>query len=311
MATPKILQRSYADLFGVNQLPLLKEIFDSNLKRHNDIRSTLFKTVSHDREIYQVTGIEDLALPTSVSEGADYTFSAPAQGYDKTFTVVKYGNGFSISKEAIDDGKFNHVADGMRKLARGAMEAKEIAGMNIFNNGFTSETTSDGVALFSESHTTPTGTYTIANRPSTDVDLSFSSLSSAITSFSTAFRSDNGIYRSIRPKYLVVPPELVLYAEQLVQSSLKADSANNNITPGGIRGLQVISSPHLSDSDAWFLMADNEDSYLRVIDRRGIKLESSGHDFGFLNDSLSFKVSYREVVGAWRPEGAWGTTGAA
>ena len=309
MSDPKLMQSNFADFFGSACLPVLEEVMANELQRHPSAAAPLFKKVTHDREIWQYSGVEDLALLTSVSEGADYLFKTPVQGYDKTFTITKYGLGFSISEEAVDDGKFNFMADGVRKLARSALETREQARMDIFNNGFSSETCADGVAVFSTSHTTPTGTVTIANRPSTDVDLSFSALSDALSAFKKAFRGDSGIYYMHNAKYLVVPTELELYAKQIVNSAQQADSANNNINPFH-NDLIVVGSPHLTDSDAWFLVADPEDNGLRAIVRKEIESKAAGGDAGFLNDSILYKVRYREAVGAVNPFGLYGTTGA-
>lgn len=310
MAIPQLKQSNFADLYGSAALPVLEEIFRSNLMRHPQLREVLFKTVKTDREIYQATEVHDMPQFSSISEGVDYTFGKPLQGYDKTFTIAKYGYGFSISEEAIEDGKFNFVADAVAKLAKSALETQEVAGMNIFNNGFASETTPDGQYLFATAHTTPTGTYSIANKPTTDVDLSFESLSAAIAAFRSTFRGDSGIYYKLEPKYLVVPTSLELYALQLVNSALKADSANNNINPFHMK-LQVVSSPHLTDSDAWFLVADNMENGLRIVSRKGIETKAAGADVGFMNDSMFYKCRYREALGAVNCIGLYGTTGAA
>lgn len=311
MSVPKFIRSGFADFFGSNMLPLLEEVFFSELQRHPSVRDHLFSSVPWDRDIWQYSEVHDMPLFSSVSEGSDYTMNSPLQGYDKTLTIVKYGLGFSISEEAVDDQKYNFIMDGVKKLAKSAKETQEQAGMDIFNNGFSSETCADGVAVFSESHTTPTGTVTIANRPSTDVDLSFTSLSNALSAYKKAFRGDSGIYYMIQPRYLVVPTELELYANQLVNSALEADSANNNINPFQ-RGIQVIASPHLTDSDAWFLVGDKVDTSLKVVVRKGIETQAAAsNSVGFLNDTMLYKTRYREALGVMNPNGLYGTTGAA
>jgi hypothetical protein len=71
-------------------------------------------------------------------------------------------------------------------------------------------------------------------------------------------------------------------------------------------GIEVVGSPHLSDTDAWFLLADKSETGLRVIVRKGIETKSNEE---FDNDSLKYKSRYREIVGAIHAYGAWGTTG--
>lgn len=311
MSNPELKRTNFGDFYSSAALPVLMEIFRGTAMQHAMRRELFFKIVSHDRDIWQLTGIEDMPLFTSVSEGSDYTFSRQQQGYDKTLTVLKYGRGFSISEEAVDDGKFDFVSDALQKLAKSARETQEQAAMDIFNNGFSSETTADGQVVFATAHTTPTGTYTISNRPSTHVDLSFTSLAQAISSFKTCFRGDSGIYSMIAPKYLLVPEGsgLELYAKQLVGSSQQADSNSNNLNPFQ-NDLQVISSPHLTDADAWFLIADKSDNYLRIIQRKPLEIKAGGPDVGFMNDAMLFKARYREILGCLMPHGVYGTAGA-
>ena len=310
MALPKLQRSQFGDLYGSSMLPVLEEIFASNLQQFPQLREQIFKVVPNDRDIWQYSEVHDMPLFSSVAEGADYTFDRPKQGYDKTFTIAKYGLGFSISEEAVDDGKFNFISDAIAKLAKSARETQEQAAMDVFNNGFSTETTADGVALFATNHTTPSGNITIANKPASDVDLSFTSLSDAISAYKKAFRGDSGIYNVMMPKKLVVPTELELYAMELVKSAYKADTDNNNINPFH-QQLQVVASPHLSDSDAWFLAGDKEDHGLRIIQRKPIETKAAMNDsVGFMNDNILYKARYREALGAVRPHGVYGTSGA-
>jgi hypothetical protein len=251
-----------------------------------------------------------MPLFSSVSEGADYTFDAPDQGYDVTATIVKYGLGFSISEEAVDDGKFNFISDAIVKLARSARETQEQAGMDVFNNGFTTQTTGDGNSLFNTAHTMVGSAINIVNRPSVDADLSFTSLSQGISEFKKAFRGSSGIYQMIMPQYLLVPTELELYAKQLVGSSHEADSDVNNINPFHQK-LMVVASPHLTDTDAWFLISNKVDHGLRVINRKGIETKAATPEsVGFLNDSIHYKARYREAIVTPKPHGVYGSRGA-
>src|SRR3990167_10195271 len=119
--------------------------------------------------------------------------------------MVKFGLGASISEEAIDDGKFDLVADIIRRMARSAKESQEISAMNIFNNGFSSELAADGLAVFHSAHLLPSGG-TFRNRPSSYADLSVSSLETALTDFETQFVGDSGIVYRLMPKILLVHP---------------------------------------------------------------------------------------------------------
>lgn len=308
MSAPVFMRSNYSDLFGSSMLPALEELFRSELEQHPSRREQLFKVVQHDRDIYQSSELHDMPLFSAVAEGSDYSFSRPKQGASKTLTVVKYGLGFSISEEAVDDGKFDFIADAIRKMARSARESQEIAAMDIFNNAFGAATVADGLSLCNTAHTLPSG-LTFRNRPSAEVDLSATSLDAALTDFDSQFIGDSGIIYKMAPKKLVVPSGLKRYAMELIGSELKADSMDNNMNSLKSEGLSVLSSPHLTDSDAWFLVAEPMDTGLRIISRKPIETKAGGSDVGFVNDSILYKSRYREQVGAVHAYGVWGTQG--
>lgn len=306
MSAPVVLRSNYSDFFGSSMLPVLEEVFRSELMRHPSRREMLFKMVKTDRDIYQSTEMHDMPLFQQIPEGSDYSYQRPRQGANKTITPVKWGLGASISEEAIEDGKFELVGDIIRKMAQSGLESQEIEGMNIFNNGFTSETTADGVALFSTSHTLPSGS-TFSNRLASDADLSQSSLDTMLSDFETNFVGDTGIIYRMVPRILLVHSDSRRYAKELIGSDLKPDSADNNLNSIKDEGLTVVSSPHLSDTDAWFLLASKEATGLRIVSRKGIETKSESV---FDNDSIKYKSRYREKVAAVHPYGVFGTTGA-
>ena len=307
---PVFRRDQYSDLYGANMLPVLEEMFFSEMEQHPSRRDELFKVVDTDRDIWQSSEIHDLELFSEIAEGADYNFVRGKQGASKTLTPVKYGLGFSISEEAVEDGKFDMIGDHVKKLARSAKESQEISAMNIFNKAFTSETTADGVAICSTSHTLPSGG-TLRNRLSTDADLSVASLETALTDFETVFVGDSGIIYKLMPKVLLVHPSNKRLAKELIGSDLKAETADNNMNSFKEEGLRVVSSPHLTDLDAWFMLAAPTDTGLRIVRRSGIETKGAGPDAGFISDSILYKSRYREAIGATNPYGILGTTGAA
>jgi hypothetical protein len=140
-----------------------------------------------------------------------------------------------------------------------------------------------------------------------------------LVDFETQFVGDSGIKYMVKPKYLVVAPDNKRPARELIESDLAArvttqgatgvTNVNNKNTLVD-EGLVVISSPHLTDSDAWFLVSEPSDNGLRIISRKPIETKAGGPDAGFINDSILYKCRYREKIGAVEPIGIFGTTGA-
>lgn len=310
----QFIRSNYTDLFGSGMLPAMEVLFRDEIAQHPMKREAVIKVENTDRDIWQSSEMHDLQQFNQINEGADFSFVAPRQGLNKTIVPVKYGLGFSISEEAIADGKFDAVAYAVRQLARSAQESQEISGMNLFNGAFGTTDTPDGLNLCSTDHTLPSG-LTFRNRLASDADLSDSSLETALLDFETQFKSDNGKILNIKPKVLLVHPSNKRLAKKLLQSELSV----NNVASGGDNGptnamnvykeegLIVISSPHLTDLDAWFLCSSPEEAGLRIINRRGIETKS---EVSFINDSVRYKSSYREQVGAVHARGIIGTSGA-
>lgn len=308
-SSPVIVRPNFSDLYGAGALPALEEMFKHNLALQPSIRRMLFDVKKTQRDIWQASEVTDLPNFQEVPEGTDYSMAKTRQGANKTLVVKKYGLGFSISEEAVEDGKFDFIADCVRKLAESAVDSQEQSAIDIFNNGFTSATSWDGVALFSTAHTLPSG-LTFRNRLSTDADLSPSSLDQALSDFNSQFIRDSGKQSLIKPKVLLVPDSMKRYAREIVGSQLKADTANNNMNSLKDEGLIVVSSTKLTDSDAWFLLASPTDTGLKIVERKGIETKAAGPDAGFMNDSIMYKSRYREIVGITHAQGVFGTTGA-
>jgi phage major head subunit gpT-like protein len=312
-----MLRGNYSDLYGSAMLPAMEELFRYELQQAPSLREALFKIVATERDIWQSSELHDMPLFREVQEGQDYSFDAPAQGANKTLSPKKYGLGFSISEEAVDDGKFAMISDAIAKMAKSGRESQQIQAMDIFNNGFSGTTTADGVALFSASHTLPSGG-TVRNKLSADSDLSDSSLKQALIDFKTQFVGDSGIIYPMQPRTLLVPSALEFIAKELVGSDLSTATANdatgitntNNMNSLKSQSLQVVVSPHLTDSDAWFLLAAPAETGLRIVSRKPIETKAAGMDAGFNNDSILYKSRYREVIGAVHHLGAFGTPGA-
>jgi hypothetical protein len=304
---PVFLKGNYADLYGSSMLPALELLYRQTFAQHPSRREQLFNKRKTEQDIMQFSEVHDMPLFAEVAEGEDYSYNRPRAGWNKSFVPLKYGLGFSISEEAVEDGKFDMIADAVRKMAKSARESQEIAAMNIFNNGFSSETAGDGVAVFSASHTLPSG-LTFSNLL-TAADLSVSSLDDMLSRFETQFIGDTGIIELIQPKVLLVHPNNRRYAAELIGSDLKADTADNNMNSLKQEGLRVVSSPHITDTDSWFLLADKADTGLQIVSRKDVETKYAGADAGFDNDSIKIKSRYREKIGVTHAKGIFGCAG--
>lgn len=306
MSAPVFVTSNYSDFYGSGMLPVLQEIFKSEMQMHESRREKLFRMRKSINGIYQYGEMHDMPMHSEIPEGTQYSFNKPNQGSNKTLQVVKFGLGASISDESIRDAKFDVVADIISKMAKSANESREVQAMNIFNNAFTTETTSDGLSICNTAHTLPSGR-TFRNKLSTDADLSQSSLDSVLSDFETEFVGDTGIIYNIKPQILLVHSDSRRYANELLGSDRKPDSMDNNLNSLKGEGLIVVSSPHLTDTDAWFVLSSKEETGLTIVEDYGIQTKGwEDKD----TDSVKYKSRYREKIGCTNPIGIFGTTGA-
>lgn len=298
------LEQNFRNFFGTAALPALDEIFFDHYEQAEDPRSQLFNMESTDREIMQKAGVSSLGLLNVVPEAAQAPKDSFTQSFSKTYTVQKFAKAIGISDEMIQDDRFDMIAKMVKSLARSARETQQLSALNIFNNSFSTEQSWDGVSIISASHPTLVGNQ---SNSLTAADLSYSSLAVAEQTF-RQFQDNRGKRLLIKPKILLVSESDRQNALEIVQSPYKAGTANNNINAlGADGGLQVISSPYLSDSDAWFLLSDPMDHGLRIVDRQSMTTKM---DEDVLAGVLYYKAQYRQALGCDEWRGIVGNTGA-
>jgi hypothetical protein len=299
----------YPALFGLDQLAALELLVLDSGQDPQSLRDRLFRKVSTSNDIWRSQDVLDLPLALEIPEGSEYSSNRPAQGASKTFQPKKYGGMVSITKEMQQDAKFDAMSSWAKKLGQSIAQTREIKAMNVFNNAFSTETAQDGLSVINASHTV--GNSTFSNLIPSNPDLAQSSLQAAMAQFEKAFIRSNGTYINIKPRFLVCAPENKRYAMELTQSQLKADTNNNNINALSMDGLIVVSSPYLTDADAWFIMAQPSDTGLFIVERQGVETASSGFNegVGFTTDSALIKASYREDIGVTNAYGILGSAG--
>ncbi len=308
MSAPLGLRSNFSDLFSSTALPALEERFRHRLEMHPSVRERIFDVKRTSRDIWQASESTDLQNFVQIPEGTDYPLVRNRQGANKTLVPLKYGLGFSISEEMVEDAKFDAIGELVEAVADSAVDSREQSGIAIFDGAFGATNAWDGLDLCHTAHTLPSG-LTFRNKPSTDADLSRSALQSAIGDFRTQFIRDSGKIANLMPKVLFVHDSNRMYAKELLGSSQKPDSMDNNMNSLQDEGLIVISTPRLADTDAWFLLAEPSKTGLKIIERKGIETKAAGPDAGFINDSIIYKSRYREIVGVTHAYGIWGSSG--
>lgn len=244
-------------------------------------------------------------------EGEAITYDDALFGPEKAYTPVRFGLGYKITQEMIDHELYGQVEKFERALIKSAVDLQEVKAALLFNNGFAttaddgfSATGFDGLALFSTAHTRLDNGPVLRNRPSTDVDLGVTGLQNALIDFHTQNLDERGRPQLIRPKMLLIHPNDMFTARELLQSEFKPGTANNEINALREEGLSFMVSHYLTDTDGWYLVGDQHDlNFFWDTRPRG------GMEEDFDTEVIKRKVIEGFFVGHGEWRGCWGTAG--
>lgn len=219
----------------------------------------------------------------------------------KTFAL-----GFEISEEMREDDQYGLMLDLAGDLGRSSRYTAELYGHDVYNNGFTSAkyVGRDGQPLFSVSHPVVGTGGLAANRPAVDVDLSQAALEAAWGAFQGSV-DDRGMPIDLQPVVLLVHPDNVLFARRLLESARYPGGNTNDINPLE-NALRIVSSPYLTDRDAWFLLADMSEIDVRFYWRRKPDTRTWDDDDA---EGTIHKISQRHSVGFGDWRGTYGSPG--
>jgi hypothetical protein len=284
-------------------------IMKDQLKELPKIYPNVYSIKTSNRKFERIVTYVPFGDSQSKPEGEPYTMDQLRQGYTKDFTHTENGLGFEVTQTALEDDAENILNKAGAWLAFSARYVEEKRAANPFNNGFTTETTPDGVSLFNTSHPL-SGGGAGRNRLSTDADLSFTSLSQAMIDTQLEQKDEAGhLAAPINSWILYIPPSLEFLADRIVNSAGLPGSADNDKNSLKTRRtFEILVNPHLSDTDAWYLVAANKSQHgLSFYRRVPISMEPMATDARTGN--RIFKVRHRFSVGAWTWVGSFGTSG--
>ena len=272
--------------------------------------SDTFQSKKAAETYYERAGIGDFQRK---SEAGLITYTDPISGSELRFAHVRRSNGYKITAEMIDHDQYAEIVKLEQDLQIAGMEDLEIAGHLLFNNAFGTTddadygfeaTGLDGVQLCSTSHTRLDGGTAQANRPGTDVVLSWTALANARQQFQLWV--DNRGRKIISfPRKLVIHPNDELTAMELMRSRGKPGTANNDIN-AMFGDFDIVVTPYLTSTDDWFLLGDN----IETVWHWDVQPRTA------MEDDFDTEVTKRKRVhgfslGHTRWQGIYGTSGAA
>jgi hypothetical protein len=267
----------------------------------------LFETEKSDQSFEEDISVSGLGLAQQKGEGQTTAYDTVQQGFLDRATHATYTLGFMITKELVEDDKYDRVGKMKAKaLARSMRQTKEIVGANILNRAFTAGFTyGDGVVLCSASHPNVAGG-TWSNLLAVAADLSEASLEQAWLDISK-YTDDRGLRIAVKTQKLVVPVDSAINAAKIMGTEYEVGSNNNTINvartkyPGGL-----VVNHYLTDTNAWFVKTDvtNGMKYFERI------ADTFSMDDDFDTDNAKFKARARYSFSVSDKRSIYGTPGA-
>ncbi len=243
-------------------------------------------------------------------EGGNYATDLIRPAFQKSVSHVEFGLGFEVTETASEDDRIGVLKRNSKLLAYSARYVEEKRAAAPLNNGFTTETSADGIAAFSASHVLGNGDGA-RNILSPGQDLSWNALTQTMIDVQNETKSDSGRFVTPITEWdLVVPPALEFTAARIINSNLLPGVADNDANVlKQRRSFNIIVNPHLTDADAWFLLASNKSkhglmSYTRVPITMGKPMEDAR------TGNTIYKIRFRRSW-FWRDwQGSFASAGA-
>jgi hypothetical protein len=270
--------------------------------------SKVFKTTTSKMALERRASMRYLGLAQLKQEGGVTAMDNSAgERYVYNQEHNEIGLGYAITRKAIDDNlykaEFGPSNDG---LMASFAQTEEIYGANVLNTGTTYNASvgGDGVSLFSTAH--PIDGLTIANKPTTEVDLNETSLLNAGIAVRTNWRDNAGLKIYARARKLIIPPALEPVAQRLYRSELRPGTASNDVN--AILGMNesfkegYIVNDYLTSNYAWFLLTNIDG--LIYMDRIPFEMDMSVE---FTTDNLLVKGYQRYSFGYYDWRAIYGT----
>ena len=298
-------------------LELVKTALDKLFDQASIEEAVVGKATALDPIVFTQDSADKAAVVSTVIGGGGYfdkttddvsinksiTVSAPSP---KTTLIAQFKKDMPISRSFMADQQLSAVSKAVRQQALTWNASRDLNAFNVYSGGFATNTTIDGVYVFSNSHVNQNGD-TVDNLETgalTDANLNI-----LVNSLRTQ-KSQTGVVLGYEPKALISPSILHATGMQIAKSVLRAGTGNNDLNYFSemYPGMKVVYSPFLDSSSttAHFLCSSTHG--ITRFEREAFFTELVDWKISE-NDSYKYKMRAREEVDAIEYSGLVGSTG--
>lgn len=243
-------------------------------KQYKGIGEEVFTKIKAEKGFYEAVQLAGMGLAAVKGEGSPVSVDSVDQDWVYRWPVVCYSKGARFTMESVQDNLYEDLVPMFGKeMAKALAHNKDIQCASVLNNGFSTGSNPDGVALFSESHPIQAGGVT-SNLLSPALDISEDAIEQLIILIDN-FVNPDGLKSDYSSKDLIVPISLRFEADRIVNSRYRVASADNDISAIFNQSVikRVLPWKRLTDSDAFFITT-NADNGLMIAEKMGVQTDS-------------------------------------
>lgn len=236
------------------------------------------------------------------------TVSAPNA---KVSLVLNFLKNLPISRTFMADQQLSSVAKQVKEEAKNWAATRDQKAVSVYYNGFTTaQTTVDGAAVFSNSHTNAIG-QTVDNLETGA--LSDDNLNLVITSLRTQ-PSQSGVTTGYNPDFLFMSAKLHRTGAAVAKSVLRAGTGNNDVNYWSdlYPEMKVVYSPFFDTSNVsnalTMYVVGAKDHGITRFEREGFSSTLVGWETN-PNDQYMYKMRSREITDSIFYNGLVGSSG--
>jgi len=289
--------------------PGLNALFGLEYKRYENEASQIFDTESSDRAFEEEVMLSGFGTADVKPEGSGVQYDDAQETYTARYTHETVALAFALTEEAVEDNLYDRISSRYTKaLARSMATSKQVKGAAVLNNAFATSgyDGGDGESLCGNAHPTLNGNQT--NIPTTNADLSETSLEQALIDIAS-LQDERGLKIAAQGMKMLIPKELQFTAERIMKSQGRTGTADNDINALKSMGMVpqgFVVNHYLADTDAWFIKTDVPNGMKHFV-RAPLKTAMEG-DFDTGNVRYKARERYSFGWSDWR--GVYGNAGA-
>ena len=270
----------------------------------------LATVISTDRSVQRYGWLGD--VPT-MREFVDERQPAGLRSHEYSIEDKVWESSIAVDRRAMEDDQLGAIRLRVQGLGREAARHKDRVVVGLITSGF-SDLCYDGTPLIGSTHSE--GDSGTQSNVGSDA-LSAESLQAAIAAM-MGVKNDRAEPLGIRPDLMLVGPQLMFTARELLQSAVVVEKGDSLRTPytNVLKGLvDLVVSPDITDT-SWYLMDTSRPMRGVILQERSdvpvelVSLEdASRSESVFLRDQYLFGVRSRFGAGYGLWQAVWGSTG--